>query len=112
MKKLSTKGILLSILIMSESVYQFLYSGSSQVLFPTGKTFFLFSFITGIVLFISLLCRKKKISFICLILWIIYIIYSLLYLLFFAVHFEEKLVGILSSCIFILWIFFIWKDIK
>ena len=112
MKKLSVKGILFSILIIGESGYYFLNTDGLRFLFPVGKSFFIFSFLTGTVLLISLILQKKKAAFAVLILCSIYILCATLCLFLFHISLEERLLGILSSGILLVWIFFIWMDLK
>ena len=112
MKKLSVKGILFSILIIGESGYYFLSTDGLRFLFPIGKSFFIFSFLTGTVLLMSLILQKKKCAFVCLILCSIYILCAALCLCLFRISLGERLLGILASGILLVWIFFIWKDLK
>ena len=112
MKKLSVKGILFSILIIGESGYYFLNPVDFRFLFPVGRNFFIFSLLTGIGLLISLILQKKKCAFVCLILCSIYILCAALCLCLFRISLGERLLGILSSGILLVWIFFIWMDLK
>lgn len=112
MKKLSVKGILFSIFIILESGYCFLNPDGFRFLFPVGRNFFIFSFLIGAGLLISLILQKKKSSIVCLILCSIYVLYAALCLLLFHISLAERLLGILSSGILLVWIFFIWKDLK
>ena len=111
MKKLSLKGILFSILIILESGYYLLNPEGIRFLFPVERSFFIFSFLTGTGLLISLILRKRKAVFACLILCSIYVLCSVLCLFFLRISFAERLLGFLASGILLLWIFFIWKDL-
>ena len=112
MKKLSVKGILFSIFIILESGYYFLNPVDFRFLFPVGRNFFIFSLLTGIGLLISLILQKKKVAFAVLIPCSIYILCATLCLFLFHISLEERLLGILSSGILLVWIFFIWMDLK
>ena len=61
---------------------------------------------------ISLILQKKKCAFVCLILCSIYILCAALCLCLFRISLGERLLGILASGILLVWIFFIWKDLK
>ena len=112
MKNISIKGILLSIFIILESGYYFLNPDGFRFLFPVERVFFIFSFLTGTVLLVSLILYKKKIAFVCLILCSIYLFCAVLCLFLFHISLAERVLGILSFSILLLWIFFIWKDLK
>lgn len=98
--------------IILESGYYFLNPDGFRFLFPVERVFFIFSFLTGTVLLVSLILYKKKIAFVCLILCSIYLFCAVLCLFLFHISLAERVLGILSFSILLLWIFFIWKDLK
>lgn len=112
MKNISIKGILLSIFIIGESGYYFLNPDGFRFLFPVERVFFIFLFLIGTALLVSLILYKKKTAFVCLILCSIYILATVLCLFLFQISLAERVLGILSFGILLLWIFFIWKDLK